>query len=162
MIHGSFVPYLPNCNIFEYWFVFRFHFRFNFRQFSSPITLWYGNTVVFLFTLNWLIFAHPQIDRFQVISGVPKMTGSNRKQWMMWSAKPVKGTFWTRGKATLHTFGILTVNTDRCLASFFASWSTMIVMPHTSYKKSYSPKWTYQSRLTPTRFHTRPWPGPWK
>ena len=157
MIHGSFVPYLPNCNIFEYWFVFRFHFRFNFRQFSSPITLWYGNTIVFLFTLKWLIFVW-QIGRFQVTSGASKMTGSNRKQWMMWSAKPVKGTFWTRGKATLHTFSILTVNTDWSFTSFFASWSTVIVMPHTSYKNHTHQSELTKSRLTPTRSHTQPWP----
>jgi len=62
------------------------------------------------------------------------MTGNNRKNSTVSSAKPIESTFWTCGKTTLHTFGILAMNTNRSFTSFFASWSTVIVMPHTSYK----------------------------
>ena len=51
VIHGSFVPNFSDGYIFENGFVFRFHFRFNFCQFSSSVTLGDWNTIIFTLTL---------------------------------------------------------------------------------------------------------------
>ena len=52
MIHGSFIPNVSNCYIFEYWFIDKFFFWLDFRQLSPSIAFWNRYTIILLFAFR--------------------------------------------------------------------------------------------------------------